>query len=227
MNMKLLTGMGLGLALCACVSTPQPNAALESAHAAVQAAESDPNVSKYAALDLETARKDLAIADDAALHHNEAAIAQPAYLAAQNARLAQMHGAAKADDARVAAGQAERDQIVLATRNREVQNAKMATNEAKMADQRSARSARSSRATAAQATQEAARLQAEVDQLKATPTSRGLGADSGRCVVRYRQIGIEPGRQPQAGPARAVLERTQGAAGANRRFHGQRRLGFI
>src|ERR1700692_4423272 len=148
---KLFTGMGLAvaLALCACVSTPQPNAALESAHAAVQAAESDPNVSKYAPLDLETARKELAIADDAALHHNEAAIAQPAYMAAQNARLAQMHAAAKADDARVAAGQAERDQIVLATRNREVQNAKLATNTA--IGQRD------------QATEEAARLQAEVD----------------------------------------------------------------
>jgi outer membrane protein OmpA-like peptidoglycan-associated protein len=131
MNIKLFTGMGLALALCACVSTPQPNAALESARAAVQAAETDPYVSKYAALDLDAARKDLAIADDAALHHRgEAAIAQPAYMAAQNARLAQMHAATKADDARVAAGQTERDQIMLAARNREVYNARLATNAA-------------------------------------------------------------------------------------------------
>jgi len=88
----------------------------------------DPNVAKYAALDLDVAQKDLAIADDAALHHNDAAIAQPAYLAEQNARLARMHGAAKADDARVAAGQAERNQIMLTARTREVRNAKMATN---------------------------------------------------------------------------------------------------
>jgi outer membrane protein OmpA-like peptidoglycan-associated protein len=153
MNAKLLSGVGLTLALCACASTPQPNAALESAHAAVNAAETDPNVSKYAALDLEAAKKDLAVADDAANHHQEAQIAQPAYMAAQNARLAQMHAAAKADDARVAAGQAERDQIMLAARNREVQNAKAATNVA--LDQRN-------------------QLQAEVDQLKATPTPRGL-----------------------------------------------------
>jgi outer membrane protein OmpA-like peptidoglycan-associated protein len=88
----------------------------------------DPNVAKYAALDLDAAQRDLAIADDAALHHNDAAIAQPAYLAEQNARLARMHGAAKADDARVAAGQAERNQIMLNARTREVHNAKMATN---------------------------------------------------------------------------------------------------
>jgi outer membrane protein OmpA-like peptidoglycan-associated protein len=146
MNTKLLCGVGLTLALCACATTPQPNAALESAHAAVTAAEADPNVSKYAALDLDAAKKDLAIADDAANHHQDAQIAQPAYMAAQNARLAQMHAAAKADDARVAAGQAERDQIMLAARNREVENVK---------DQRD-------------------QLQSEVDQLKATPTQRGL-----------------------------------------------------
>ena len=193
MNMKLITGMGLGLALCACVSTPQPNAALESARAAVQTAESDPNVSKYAALDMEAARKDLAIADDAALHHNEAAIAQPAYLAAQNARLAQMHGAAKADDARVAAGQAERDQIVLATRNREVQNAKMATNEAKMQTSEALDQRDQATQTAAQATQEAARLQAEVDQLKATPTSRGLVLTLGDVLFDTGRSELNPG----------------------------------
>jgi len=179
MNAKLLTGMGLALALGACVSTPQPNAALLSAHAAVQAAEADPNVNKYAALDLDAARKDLAIADDAAAHHQDAEIAQPAYLAEQNAKLAQMHGATKADDARVAAGQAERDQIVLAARNREVQNAKVATNAA--LDQRD------------QATEEAARLQAEVDQLKAKPTPRGLVLTLGDVLFDTGRAELNPG----------------------------------
>jgi outer membrane protein OmpA-like peptidoglycan-associated protein len=193
MNVKLITGMGLGLVLCACVSTPQPNAALESAHAAVQAAESDPNVSKYAALDLEAARKDLAIADEAALHHREAAIAQPAYMAAQNARLAQMHAATKADDARVAAGQTERDQILLATRNREVQNAKMATNQAKMVASEALDQRDQAAQQAAQATQEAARLQAEVDQLKATPTPRGLVLTLGDVLFDTGRAELNPG----------------------------------
>lgn len=186
MNLKLITGMGLALAMCACVSTPRTNAALESAHAAVQAAEQDPNVNKYAALDLQAAKNDLALADDAALHHRDEAIAQPAYMAAQNARLAQLHAAAKADDARVAAGQAERDQIMLAARNREVQNAKAATTEARMAtnaalDQRD------------QAAQEAARLQAEVDQLKATPTPRGLVMTLGDVLFDTGKAELNPG----------------------------------
>jgi outer membrane protein OmpA-like peptidoglycan-associated protein len=124
MNTKLFTGMGLALALGACVSMPQPNAALETARSAVQTAEADPNVNKFAPLELDRARKELSIAEDASLHHQDAEVDQPAYLATQNARLAQAHGAAKADDARVAAGQIERDQIVLASRTREAENAR-------------------------------------------------------------------------------------------------------
>jgi outer membrane protein OmpA-like peptidoglycan-associated protein len=186
MNFKLLTGMGLALALCACVTTPQPNAALESAHDAVRAAEADPYVGKYAALDLEAAKTDLAAADDAALHHRDAAVAHSAYMAAQNARLARMHAAAKADDARVAAGQAERDQIMLDARNREVQSAHMATNEAKMV----ANEALNQRD---QATEEAARLQAEVDQLKATPTPRGLVMTLGDVLFDTGRAELNPG----------------------------------
>jgi outer membrane protein OmpA-like peptidoglycan-associated protein len=186
MNFKLLTGMGLALALCACVTTPRPNAALVSAHDAVRAAEADPYVSKYAALDLEAAKTDLAAADDAALHHRDAAVEHSAYMAAQNARLARMHAAAKADDARVAAGQAERDQIMLDARNREVQNAHMATNEAKMV----ANEALNQRD---QATEEAARLQAEVDQLKATPTPRGLVMTLGDVLFDTGRAELNPG----------------------------------
>lgn len=167
MNAKFYTGLGLALALGACVSMPQPNAALETARVAVQMAEADPNVNKFAPLDLDRARKDLSIAEDAALHHQDAQVDQPAYLATQNARLAQAHGAAKADDARVAAGQMERDQIVLASRTREAENARASAANSKVVaevalDQRD------------QANKETARVQAELEALKATPTPRGL-----------------------------------------------------
>jgi outer membrane protein OmpA-like peptidoglycan-associated protein len=207
MNAKLLTGMGLALALCACASAPRPNAALESAHAAVRSAESDPNVSKYAALDLDMARKQLAIADDAALHHNDAAINQPAYLAAQNARLAEAHATAKADDARVAAGQGERDSIVLASRTREVDSAKMAANVAReQRDEATGEAARSqmnaarsqmdaerSQLDAARSQDEATRLQAEVDALKAKPTPRGLVLTLGDVLFDTGRAQLNPG----------------------------------
>jgi outer membrane protein OmpA-like peptidoglycan-associated protein len=167
MKANLLIGLSLALLLGACASSPQPNAALETARAAVQSAEADPNVSKYAALDLEAAKKNLEIAESAANHNHEAEIAQPAYLATQTARLAQARAAAKADDARVAAGQAERDRIQLEARSREVQKAQAqttaATQQAAVANEQ-----------AAAATEQSARLQAEVEQLKATQTDRGL-----------------------------------------------------
>src|SRR5450631_1200863 len=172
MNVKLLTTSGLVLALCACASTPQTNPALETARAAVQSAEADPNVSKYAALDLATAKKDLETAEAAAMHHKNADIGQPAYLAAQTARLAQAHAAAQADDARVAAGQAERDQIQLAARTREVQTEKM---------------------TANAASEKSARLQAEIDQLKAKPTDRGLVLTLGDVLFDTGKAELNPG----------------------------------
>lgn len=188
MNARLITGMGLALALGACASMPQPNAALENSRAAVQTAEADPNVSKYAPLELDRARKDLSIAEDAALHHREAEIAQPAYLATQNARIAQAHAAAKADDARVAAGQSERDQIMLAARTREAENARAAAansqavaaialsqrDQAKEEIARANDEAARANAETARANEEAARIQAELAALKATPTPRGL-----------------------------------------------------
>jgi outer membrane protein OmpA-like peptidoglycan-associated protein len=160
MNAKSMSTLVLTLGLGACASAPQPNAALENARMAVQTAEADPNVNRYAALDLEAARKELTAADQAAARHDAADTAQQAYLASQTARLAQARAAAKADDAHVAAGQAERDRIQLAARTQEVQQAQAQANAAK--------------AATAAATAEAARLQAQIDQLKATPTDRGL-----------------------------------------------------
>ncbi len=179
MNAKILTGLSFALAMGGCVSIPQPNAALESARTEVRAAEANPNVNKYAAVDLDAAKKELDTAEAAALHHDDAAIAQPAYLAAQTARLAQARAAAKADDARVAAGQAERDQIQLAARTRDVESAKMATDTA--VGQRD------------QATENAARLQAEVDQLKAKPTPRGLVLTLGDVLFETGKAQLSPG----------------------------------
>jgi outer membrane protein OmpA-like peptidoglycan-associated protein len=67
----------------------------------------------------------------------------------------------------VAAGQIERDQILLASRTREAQNAKASAANSKVVaevalDQRD------------QANLETARVQAELDALKATPTPRGM-----------------------------------------------------
>jgi outer membrane protein OmpA-like peptidoglycan-associated protein len=179
MKFKHVAGLSAVLALGACASTPQPNADLEQARSAVSTAESDPNVQKYAALDLDAAKKDLAVAENAYQNRNEAQIAQPAYMATQNARIAEAHAAAKADDAHVATGQQQRDQIVLAARTREVQDAQ--------------NQAANARQEAHAANDEAARAQAELEQMKAQATPRGTVITLGDVLFDTGSSHLKPG----------------------------------
>src|ERR1700677_3707346 len=172
MNTKLLAAMAVAMTFAGCASTPTTTPALENARAAVRAAEADPNVGKYGALDLQAAKNELQEAESAAMKHNEAGIAQPAYLAAQTARLAQINASAKADDARVAAGQTERDRIQLNARTAEVDSAKLARD---------------------QATQKASALQSEVDALNAKPTDRGLVLTLGDVLFDTGKADLNPG----------------------------------
>jgi outer membrane protein OmpA-like peptidoglycan-associated protein len=193
MNTKLMTGMALALGLSACATVPLTDPALETARSAVRSAELDPNVEKYAALDLHTAREDLAQAEAAAVRRDAQAIDQPAYMAAQNAHLAQLRASAKADDARVAAGQADRDQIQLRARTREIDRADMARDDANQRAQLASAAADQANAAADQATLQAAALQAEVDALKAKPTDRGLVLTLGDVLFESGRAELNPG----------------------------------
>jgi outer membrane protein OmpA-like peptidoglycan-associated protein len=172
MNTKLTAAMAIAMTFAGCASTPTTNPALENARTAVRSAEADPNVGKYAALDLQAAKTELQEAESAAMKHDEAGIAQPAYLAAQTARLAQIRASAKADDARVAAGQTERDRIQLSARTAEVDSAKLARD---------------------RATQKASALQSEVDALNAKPTDRGLVLTLGDVLFDTGKADLNPG----------------------------------
>jgi outer membrane protein OmpA-like peptidoglycan-associated protein len=179
MNTKLIAGISLALTMAACASVPLTNAALENARSAVRTAEADPNVSRYAALDLHTARTELDAAEAAAVARDEHGITQPAYLATQTAHLAQLKASTKANDARVAAGKAERDQIQLNARTNEVSGALLARDNANVARD--------------QATQQTAALQSELDALKAKPTDRGLVLTLGDVLFDSGRAELNPG----------------------------------
>jgi outer membrane protein OmpA-like peptidoglycan-associated protein len=172
MNTKLTAAMAVAMTFAGCASTPTTNPALENARTAVRSADADPNVGKYAALDLQAAKNELQEAESAAMKHDEADIDQPAYLAAQTARLAQIKASAKADDARVAAGQTERDRIQLSARTAEVDSAKLARD---------------------QANRKASALQSEVDALNAKPTDRGLVLTLGDVLFDTGNANLNPG----------------------------------
>jgi len=179
MSQKYLMVAAVAAALGACASAPPPNAALETARAQVAAAEADPNVAQYDALDLQAARQDLAAADAANAHRDKPQTDQMAYIAAQTARLAQERAAAKAYDARVAQGTAERDRIQAMARAREANLAVAERNEA--VAQRNA------------AAMQSAQLQAEIDQLKAKQTDRGLVLTLGDVLFDTGRATLNPG----------------------------------
>jgi len=172
MSQKYLLLTAVALALGACASAPQPNAALETARAQVSAAASDPNVAQYDALDLQAARQDLAAAEAANSNRDEPQTDQMAYIAAQTARVAQQRAAAKADDARIAQGTAERDRIQAQARSHEA-NVAVA--------QRNA------------ALEQSAQLQAEVEALKAKQTDRGLVLTLGDVLFDTGRATLSPG----------------------------------
>jgi outer membrane protein OmpA-like peptidoglycan-associated protein len=172
MSQKYLMVAAVALALGACASAPQPNAALETAREQVSAASSDPNVAQYDALDLQAARQDLAAAEAANNNRDEPQTDQMAYIAAQTARLAQQRAAAKADDARIAQGTAERDRIQAQARSHEA-NVAVA--------QRNA------------ALEQSAQLQAEVEALKAKQTDRGLVLTLGDVLFDTGRATLTPG----------------------------------
>jgi outer membrane protein OmpA-like peptidoglycan-associated protein len=179
MSQKYLMVAAVAVALGACASAPPPNAALETARAQVAAAEADPNVAQYDALDLQAARQDLAAAAAANAHRDKPQTDQMAYVAAQTARLAQERAAAKAYDARVAQGTAERDRIQAMARAREADLAVAQRNEA--VAQRNA------------AAMQSAQLQAEIDQLKAKQTDRGLVLTLGDVLFDTGRATLNPG----------------------------------
>jgi outer membrane protein OmpA-like peptidoglycan-associated protein len=172
MSQKYLMLTAAALVLGACASAPQPNAALETARAQVSAAGADPNVAQYDALDLQAARQDLAAAEAANNKRDEPQTDQMAYIAAQTARVAQQRAAAKADDARIAQGTAERDRIQAQAR----------THEANVAvAQRNA------------ALEQSAQLQAEIEALKAKQTDRGLVLTLGDVLFDTGRATLSPG----------------------------------
>ena len=179
MNKYSLMSIAVALSLAACASAPTRNAALEGARTAVDSAQSDPNVGQYAALDLEQAKQQLQMADDAAAKHDQDSVNQHAYLAGQSARLAQLHAVAKADEARLANGQAERDKIQLEARSREVQQAQAQT-------------------AAAVAQRDAA--QREIEQLKATQTARGMVMTLGDVLFDTGRTELKSGAERKLEP---------------------------
>ena len=143
------------LGMVGCETAPETSGVLDEARSAVSAAEADPNVAKYAPTELDRARKLLINAEGAAKEKGakDKNTAHYAYLATQMARISQQRAQEQVATARVKAGDTERQKILLAARENEVDEAKTQVHQAQAESQR---------------------LAALLENMQASQTSRGI-----------------------------------------------------
>ena len=168
--------------LGACASTPTSTTQLESARNNYAAAQRNPDVSNYAALEMQQASVAMQQANTAAdKGESLAKVDQLAYLAQQKIAITQevvKQKSAEADAARTAR---ERDQLQLSQRTNEANqataNAQQAQAQAQMAQRDAAeaqRKADEARAATADAQNRAALLEGQLAELSAKKTERGM-----------------------------------------------------
>jgi outer membrane protein OmpA-like peptidoglycan-associated protein len=176
------------LALAACETAPQDGGLLPEARNAVAHAEADPNVSKYAATELERARKLLTNAESAAKDKgpSDKVASHYAYLATQMARIAEQRSHEQVATARIKSGESERQQILLSAREGEVQQARSAAEQARG-------EAQNAQAQVAQAQAESQRLAAQLEDMQASQTSRGIVLTLGDVLFDTGRAELKPG----------------------------------
>lgn len=182
----------LAVTLAACSSLPADHPGLNQARNDYRSVQGDATTQRLAALELKQAGDALAMAEAAHLRRDDKPqIDQLAYLARQRAALAHEAALRKAAEETVAQASAERDRLRLAARTQE---ADAATRTARSADRDAAsaqQQAQASQQQAGEAERRSAALEAQLRELQATQTDRGMVVtigdvlfDSGRAQLK-------------------------------------------
>lgn len=185
---RAVTGLSiLATALLAACATPMANPNLDAAHASYERAASDPLVARSAPKELSRAQSELARADHAFQEKKDAAtVDHLAYLASQRTQVAVETGRiARAEQASTDA-QSQRERIVLASRTREAEKAKLDADAARM-------QADAARMSAAASQQRAGALEDQLAALKAKPTDRGMVLTLGDVLFDTGRSTLKPG----------------------------------
>lgn len=191
MNKAYLTPVLIAIAALvgACSTTPTATSLLDQTHSDYRMAQANPNVATYAALEMKQAGEAMSKADAASNDRDSAEkVDKLAYLAKQKIALTQEVAKQKSAEANVASAGKERDQLVLAQRTNEADQAKanaaQATMTAELAqrerDDAMRKTAEAQRKTdearnqTADAQAQANQLKAQLAELAAKQTERGM-----------------------------------------------------
>lgn len=216
----LATGLIAAGLLAACASTA-PFVPLEQARLAVGRASSDPAVAQYAPLELKQASDALLRADRLwADKHDESETSHLAYIATQRAEIANNAARARMLDASIQSASTEADRIRLEARTREAdearlradaqaRNAQIAQAQALSAEQRAAQQQAQANAALAQASaaQDRVRLlQAQLREMEALQTERGLIVTLGDVLFAFNKAELSPQAAPRLDKLASFLQ---------------------
>lgn len=167
--------VAVAMLLGACSTVPTSTSMLSQVHSDYIAAQANPDIARYAPVEMKQASAAMEQADAAARDRDNAEkVNKLAYLAKQKIALAQEMSQQKSAEASVAASVKERDQMRLDQRTNEADQAHAATDRAKEAT----RMAQGQTAEAQRQTQDAlarnAQLETQLADLAAKKTDRGL-----------------------------------------------------
>ena len=203
MNKSILkpAALALAIALSACSSAPTTTSTLDQARGDYMAAQGNPAVAQYAAVEMRQATAALDRANEAAARQESAAeVDKLAYVAKQRIATAQEVAKQKSAEAAVADAARQRDQIRLEARTMEADQAKRNAEQAQRsaeqakAEADAARMAAESQAAATRDAQaQADALAAQLADLKAKQTDRGIVMTMGDVLFNVDQSNLTAG----------------------------------
>jgi outer membrane protein OmpA-like peptidoglycan-associated protein len=207
--------LGAVLLLAACAMAPTKNAALDDASANYQRATNDVYAARGGTVELQSARVALQRAQAALQAGEDAAVVEHyAYVAKRRTEAAIEAGKVVAGDEAVAAAAAERQRIMMQVREREAEEMQkralasaaeadaarkraeeqqqQAVAARKQAEEQLAR-AQAANASALAADERAKRLAAQLEEMKAKPTERGMVLTLGDVLFDTGRTDLKPG----------------------------------
>jgi outer membrane protein OmpA-like peptidoglycan-associated protein len=206
----------IGVSLSACSTTPEQHTVLEEARSHYSAAQSDPAVSKHAAVELQQAGKALESAETAWSKQEDAALVDHlAYLARQRALIAQDTGKLRSAEIDVASAGTRRDAVRLEVRTAEadaahkqvgiaqdaaVQQAQATADANAIRDREKLRQTELASAAAARAAGKldaantrVSEMEKQLAELNAQKTERGLVITLGDVLFDFNKAELKPG----------------------------------
>lgn len=197
----------LALGLMACASTPDKNAAIEEARAAIQQVERHPLAGEVALKEVDAARAALREAENLDRKgESKTEVNNAAYLAKRSADTAQEQiRLAEAKKSQESA-ESERQAIVLDARERE---AELKAKEARMKAEEAQRQARELEAQDAANRERIANLEKELADLNVKKTERGLVLTLGDVLFDTDKATLKPGALPTIERLSAFLKEAE------------------